>query len=248
LPQRVEAAAVKSTGTGGRTSSYSPFGVVEPTDEELDSLVIHVDPEFSSEESGTTITRRVRVINVSDSAPIPNVAVTFFTDDGTLGNGIGQMINATDANGQAIMTWNLPAEPGVYSLVASSFTSSVSFTVAGADDGELTPLSCELEGTIKSLNSNRPVNVRFSNGLGAGGDPISVWWLNFDGVRAREEELGVPYAVLPSTGSDSSYVQPTYVTHPWILTSPGEPETCYGIFLPLDPGEGTFGGNVTIEE
>jgi hypothetical protein len=38
-------------------------------------------------------------------------------------------------------------------------------------------------------------------------------------------------------------LQPTFVTHPWILTTPGDPEICYGIFLPLPSGTST----VTIQ-
>ena len=73
---------------------------------------------------------------------------------------------------------------------------------------------------------------------------VSVFWLNFDGLRQYpfppSGGFGQPYAVL---APGQSYVQATFVTHPWILIGDagGESETCYGIFLPLP-----FGGTVAV--
>ena len=242
LPTKAEAVAVAKTGLGGLARNLSPFGVTDRLVEEVS--LSHVDPEFSSAEASTNVVRRVQLL--SGESSVQNAPVTFSTLDGSLGNEAAEQIVMTDADGQASVTWVLPTFPGVYTLSASVPGSSLTFTVAGADDGELTPLSCSLEGTIKSLNSFTPVNVTFTNNLVE--DDVSVFWLNFGGLREFPFEgggIGVPYAVL---NPDESYVQGTFVTHPWILTSPGEPDTCHGIFLPLSPSEGSFGGTVTISE
>jgi hypothetical protein len=243
LPAKAEAAAaVGKTGLGGLARSLSPFAVTERL---VEGSLSHIDPEFSSAEANTNVVRRVQLI--SGESSVQNAPVTFSTEDGSLGNEDTEQIVMTDADGQASVTWVLPSFPGVYTLSASVPGSSLTFTVAGADDGELTPLSCSLEGTIKSVNSFTPVDVTFTNNLV--GDDISVFWLNFDGQREYPFEgggIGVPYAVL---NPDESYVQGTFVTHPWIVTTPGDPETCYGIFLPLSPGvEDSFGGTVTISD
>ncbi len=239
LPSNLEA-AVGKTGLGGLARSLSPFGVTDRVGGELS--LERLDPQYASEEDGTTIQRREQVF--SGDTSVQNVPVTFSVPTGLLGNGNQSQNVLSDADGQAVVNWTLPAETfGSLTLTASvPCGSSVTYTIAPAHDGVLRPLPCSLEGTSTSLNSETPVNVTFNNGLGEGDDPVSVFWLNFSGLREFPFEgggIGVPYAVL---NPGQSIVQPTYVTHPWILTTPGEPETCYGIFLPLSTG-----GTVTIQ-
>ncbi|MBA3554920.1 MAG: hypothetical protein H0W29_09220 [Gemmatimonadales bacterium] len=241
LPTRAEAAAsaLGKTGLGGLARSLSPFGVVDRAGEEVGSL-FHLDPEFSSEPVSNTVTRRVQL--VSGESSVEGAEVTFTTEDGFLGNETGQQVVTTDADGQATVSWTLPEFPSVYTLTASVPGSSISFTVAGANDGQLTPLSCELEDRIRSLNSNKPVTVTFSNGFSTGGPSITTFWLDYSGQRVFYNSLN----------PGQSYEQGTFVTHPWIVITPDDPENpddseeCYGIFLPLSPDEGTFGGTVTI--
>ncbi|MGI9037725.1 MAG: Ig-like domain-containing protein [Gemmatimonadota bacterium] len=83
------------------------------------------------------------------------------------------------------------------------------------------PLTCELEGSITSLNSDTAADMEFTNNTG---ETISVYWLDYLGER-------VLYTALADGGS---YVQPTYLTHPWLLI--GDSGTCYGMFVP----EGEF--------
>jgi hypothetical protein len=241
LPDNVYAFALipRTTGVGGRTSSYSPFGVVEPLD--LSEALFHVEPEYSSEESGDEITRTVVVR--SGATPVEGVDVTFTAHDGTLGNEETTDVVTTDEQGRAEVTWLLPSEPFVYQLEAEIEGSSIEYQVAGADDGELTPFSCELEGTIKSLNSDRAVDLAVINDLVS--DQVRVFWLDFNGQRSHNGNVGEPYQVL---NPETSYVQQTFVTHPWILTTPSEGEICHGIYLPLSPGEGSDGGTVRIQE
>ena len=246
LPARVFALVPKTTGVGGRTSSYSPFGVVEPFSD-LGTL-FHVDPQYSSETENTNVIRRVQL--VSGESSVPGVEVTFTTEDGTLGNEEQEQVVTTDEDGQAAVTWVLPnGFPGVFSLTASVEGSTINFKVAAADAAtrELSAFSCDLEDSLRSLNSFTPTNVFFSNELEGG--QVSVFWLNTSGQREFPFEgggIGVPYAVLDP---GESYTQPTFVTHPWILTTPGEPEDCHGIFLPLSlPGGGTAADTVRVEE
>jgi hypothetical protein len=237
LPAKVQA-AVGKTGLGGLARSLSPFGVTDRVSEPLS--IERLDPRYASEEDGTTVQRRVQVFSGDNS--VQNAPVTFSVATGLLGNGNQSQVIYTDADGQAVVNWALPAEEQFGSLTLAASVpggASVTYTVAPAHDGVLHPLPCNLEGTITSLNSNTAVNVNFTNALGEDGDPISVFWLNFSGLREYPFEgggIGVPYAVI---NPGQTHAQATFVTHPWILTSPGEPETCYGIFLPLPSGTST---------
>jgi hypothetical protein len=121
---------------------------------------------------------------------------------------------------------------------------SLTFTAEAVGEevpSDLTAMSCDLEGSIASQNSETPVSVTFVNNSS---QTVSVFWLNTDGLREYPFEgggIGVPYQVL-SPGQ--SYVQQTFLTHPWILTSgTGEGEICYGIFLP-----NANGGTATVAD
>ncbi|MGH7499154.1 MAG: hypothetical protein ACREL3_09925 [Gemmatimonadales bacterium] len=114
----------------------------------------------------------------------------------------------------------------------------------GVTEGDIAPLSCDEENSeanpegIRSLNSDTPVDVTFVNHTD---QSVSVYWLNFSGQREFPTSIGggglnFPYMVLEP---NQSYVQSTFVTHPWILI--GDDDTCYGIFLPRP-----YGGTVVV--
>ena len=243
LPEALAAATLAKGGLGGLASSLSPFGIADRSpDEEVGALSL-LDPQYSSETIATTITRRVQLINGESS--VPNQEVTFTVSDGTLGNEETEQTVTTDEDGQASVTWNLAESfPHVSTLTASVPGSTVTYTVAHADpEGELSALSCSLEGTIHSLNSESAVDVTFDNQLS--GDQVKVYWLNGSGQREYPFEgggIGVPYMTLDP---DQSYVQSTFVTHPWLVAIPGEPEQCLGIFMPLS---GESGGSVVLRD
>lgn len=96
---------------------------------------------------------------------------------------------------------------------------------AGADrpataDGEVTelqPLDCSQEAALKSIDSRNLTAIRFVNETAG---TVRIYWLDYESQR-------VPYAVLPA---GQSYRQPTYVTHPWVVTD--ENDQCLAIFLP----------------
>ena len=225
LPARAFAVVVPTgSGVGGRTSSYSPFGVVQP----IGATLSLNSPQYSSEFENTNVTRSVHV-----SSGLSGVPVTFTASDGTVNNeGSSQVVN-TGEGGNASVTWNLPDFGGTYTLTASIPGSSVTYTVAGADsEGNLSALPCSLEGTIKSLNSDAPVNLTFNNELEE--DSVNVFWLDFSAQRILYNTLA----------SGESYSQTTFVTHPWLLTRVSTDE-CLGIFLPLAPDAESFGGSAT---
>ncbi|MBA3894788.1 MAG: hypothetical protein H0X69_14070 [Gemmatimonadales bacterium] len=272
LPEPLHAATSLATiGVGGTTKKFSPFGIVDVTSNP--GRLTRVEPAFTSEEitteTGATVTRTV-VARSRNLTPIAGVPVVFTAGAGTLDGGSPQTI-LTDGNGQASVSWTLPSEPAVYTLEASvpeidtpplestdppgniAFvpdavfdTTSMTFTVAGADNGVLTALSCELEGEIRS-STGAPVTMFFDNRTD---DEVSVFWLDHFGQRNYPFEgggIGVPYAIMGPNGSEGdTHSQETFVTHPWILTTvfEGEGEFCHGIYLPLSDGE--TGGTVIV--
>lgn len=269
LPTELQAAsaALSTTGVGGTLKHLSPFGSVDPGSNS-GSILFNPDEEtFTglSAAPGETVSPVPSVkVTSKNGIPIANVPVVFAVTGGggTINDGATLVTVTTDANGVASLDdWTLGPESGTNTLTATppagaqvgappaAYKPAVAF-VAGEEDSFLTfsaeastlisPLGCELEGSITSLNSDTPVNVTFSNQTE---QSVSVFWLDFNGQRNFPFEgggIGVPYAVL---APGQSYVQGTFVTHPWILIGDagGEGETCYGIFLPL-----ANGGNVIV--
>lgn len=117
LPEPLHAATllVTTTGVGGTTKKFSPFGIVDIFSNP--GSFAPVGPTETAEEPGATVTRTVLVTS-DNGAPIANVPVTFATEDGTLEGGSPQTV-LTDENGNASVSWTLPEEPGVHTLDAS---------------------------------------------------------------------------------------------------------------------------------
>jgi SEFIR domain/VHL beta domain len=91
----------------------------------------------------------------------------------------------------------------------------------------LAPLPHCDERQVRSLEGTRRTLLRFDNYLS---EDITLYWLNYDGLRVYYSSLG----------PGRSYVQETFVTHPWVVTksdiSDGQGK-CLAIFLPADqPG------------
>ena len=122
-------------------------------------------------------------------------------------------------------------------LVSSSSLWHV--TLLPSVGGVLQPYSCSLEGHVKSLSgSNGPVpastqtSINFVNNSG---QPRKVIWLDYNGVR-------VLYARL---SADQSFVQGTYLTHPWIIATDNglndTSGTCLSIYINPDLTQNTVG-------
>ena len=77
---------------------------------------------------------------------------------------------------------------------------------------------CPAERGLRSVNGNFHTQVRFVNDSAR---PLQTYWLDYQGKR-------VAYKVVPPHGS---YTQPTYLTHPWVVTDEGR---CLGVYFPDD--------------
>lgn len=87
---------------------------------------------------------------------------------------------------------------------------------------QLQPQSCSYEGHIKSIAAfSIPTAVRFVNASTT--TTFQVFWLDYNGNR-------VFYATL---GPGQSYVQQTFLTHPWVIADTSPAATCQEIYLPL---------------
>lgn len=87
---------------------------------------------------------------------------------------------------------------------------------------QLQPQSCSYEGHIKSVAAfSTPAAIQFVNNSAT--LTFQVFWLDYNGNR-------VLYATL-SPGQ--SYVQQTFLTHPWVIADTSPAATCQEIYLPL---------------
>ena len=83
--------------------------------------------------------------------------------------------------------------------------------------GNAESLPCSVEGTIAAIDSNTPTSIVFQN---TSNESASIYFLNYYGQRVFYNQLD----------SGQSYIQETYLTHPWLVI--GASGTCYGVFLP----------------
>jgi hypothetical protein len=92
------------------------------------------------------------------------------------------------------------------------------------DDRELKVLTiqdCSQEPSLRSLNSQTPTFVRFTN---ATTQTVIVYWLNYEGSRDSSEDQKV------TLQSGQSGVRSTYLTHPFLVTD--VTGKCLGIYQP----------------
>jgi hypothetical protein len=79
-------------------------------------------------------------------------------------------------------------------------------TASQPGPGELAPLPASQEPSLRSAGGGPETFIDFAN---ARGEPVIVYWLDYDGRRQQ-------YAVLQP---GQSYRQQTYVGHPWVVTN-----------------------------
>jgi hypothetical protein len=251
LPEALHAATL-AVGTlpppAGRAPSLSPFGIVDATPDFTVQNSGETDPVGGTFTAGQPIDLcsgdgcgpRFRIDN-GDGYESGTITATLIPVDGSTGTLSGTTSVPTDEDGIAEFNNLIVSAPGTYQLKFAAANSvpypTGTFRVASAG---VTELACNQEGTVKSLESSKAVQLEFTNNTSV---PVAVYWLNFDGVREypfviEGSGIGVPYAVL---APGASYTQETFVTHPWLLESDDETATCYGIFLP-----GTENGEVIV--
>lgn len=85
-------------------------------------------------------------------------------------------------------------------------------------ENELQDVGCAGESALRSIDEKTMTEVIFFNQSPA---PIRTYWLDHQGNRKFGSE------VRPG----ESFVQLTYVTHPWVVTKSGA-RTCLAIFQP----------------
>lgn len=89
--------------------------------------------------------------------------------------------------------------------------------MAGVPPLQAVGARCRQEHSVRSLEGTISTAITFVNNYGS---TIRTYWIDYQGARKFYAE------VLPG----SSYVQQTYVTHPWVVTS--SQEDCLGVYLP----------------
>jgi hypothetical protein len=84
----------------------------------------------------------------------------------------------------------------------------------------LPPLDPLFVMSLQSINSNTPTEILFRNALNEG---VNVLWINYQGNEV--------FYVFLNPGD--TYLQGTYVTHPWLVRSAATQAPIVG-FLPID--------------
>jgi hypothetical protein len=87
--------------------------------------------------------------------------------------------------------------------------------------------ACSIEPTLKSLEGNVTTSVQFQNQTTGTGN-VYVYWINYAGQRVFYNSLT----------PNQSYVQQTYLTHPWVVTDGAN--NCLGIWLPTESPDTAF--------
>lgn len=86
-------------------------------------------------------------------------------------------------------------------------------------DSELRDVGCGEEHHLRSIDSATATEVIFFNQSGA---VVRTYWLDFQGKRKFRAEIP----------PGDSFVQQTYVSHPWLITNTAT-KNCVGIFQPM---------------
>ncbi|MBR8657470.1 hypothetical protein KDH83_29565 [Achromobacter sp. Marseille-Q0513] len=95
---------------------------------------------------------------------------------------------------------------------------AASHALSPATHAERTP--CAGEGkTLRSHDAARPTQIEFIN---HGKEIKTIYWLNYEGRRVYYTRLQ----------PGDSYIQKTYVSHPWVVTS-DDLGTCETAVLPV---------------
>lgn len=88
---------------------------------------------------------------------------------------------------------------------------------AGMMGNALAQSHCSAEKGSRSTQGQHATEVVFSN---QGAHTVSIWWLNYKGLRVWYQDLA----------PGESYTQPTYLTHPWVVTD--AQAQCMGLYFP----------------
>lgn len=84
---------------------------------------------------------------------------------------------------------------------------------------------CSTETRLRSRTSLLSAALYFVN---RSKTRVKIYWVNYNGKREHYFDLE-PNQFMP---------QPTYVSHPWVITNADENQPCLGIFIPDSSGTG----------
>ena len=100
-----------------------------------------------------------------------------------------------------------------------AFLAAILAALAGSAQAqnELQNVGCAGESGLRSISETTSTEVIFFNQSPA---PIRTYWLDYEGNRKFGSEIR----------PGDSYVQQTYVTHPWVVTTSAK--ACMAIFQP----------------
>lgn len=87
---------------------------------------------------------------------------------------------------------------------------------------------CPGEGAKRSKTGDRPTSITF-RAVGENDETqFKIYWLDYQGRRKLYRHIF----------AGDVYRQPTYMTHPWLVTAPvpGGGEDCVGIYMPRSSG------------
>ncbi|MEV6066730.1 protein kinase [Nocardia sp. NPDC052001] len=128
-----------------------------------------------------------------------------------------------------------PSAAGVPKSIASSAqstTTSVHRTTPSAvysgPASTVTTLPPTSEGTLHSIEGTQSTSIEFVNSRSG---PVIVYWLDYSGKRVRYQTLA----------AGGSYVQQTYVTHPWVVCTTAD--VAITLFMPgTEPSRAIISG------
>src|SRR4051794_14691432 len=112
-----------------------------------------------------------------------------------------------------------------FAVVAAATVAACAFSLLTASPARADS-NCDVTQD-RSLNSDQPVTIDFIN---SSGRTVSFYWRDFNGQFSFQGVVDAPYATL---GTNSEYIQDTFMTHPWqaIDSISG---ACLGYTLPSD--------------
>ncbi|MEL6288023.1 MAG: SH3 domain-containing protein [Pseudomonadota bacterium] len=99
----------------------------------------------------------------------------------------------------------------VSSVMAVGLMSSITITPASARE-----VACATGAELKSENGDAKAIITFTNRTT---DKQTIYWIDYDGKRQKYQELN----------AGESYDQPTFLTHPWLVT--GLRDKCVGYYF-----------------
>jgi hypothetical protein len=98
-------------------------------------------------------------------------------------------------------------------IAAAALATSMIFSATAASAVTLVNVDpVAIDTTAFSVNGTMPAAIDFINHLSSA---VDVYWINYSGDRVFYYDLA----------ADSSYVQGTYITHPWLIALAGSGDT-----------------------